>query len=68
LYHPLAKDTLGELQETVDDSVSIGVPHIWIINPWKRTAYTAAARGLERIADPTFRAKASGSELTVPLD
>lgn len=62
------KDTLAELQDTVDDYVSIGVPLVWIINPWKRIAYTGTARGFERIADRVFRAQIAGVELAISLD
>ena len=60
------KDTLGELQDTVDDYLKIGVPYVWIINPWKRIAYTGSARGFEKVPDRIFRAEDAG--LVIPVD
>jgi Uma2 family endonuclease len=62
------KDTLAELQDTVDDYLSIGVPHVWIINPWKRIAYTGSPRGFEKLPDRVFRAQVVGVEPIIPLD
>lgn len=38
-------DSLGELQERVDDYVAMSVPHIWAVDPTRRRAYIAAAAG-----------------------
>lgn len=62
------RDTLGELQETVDDYSGIGVPHIWIIDPWKRTAYLASRGGFERLQEPVLRAAVPGGELVIRID
>jgi Uma2 family endonuclease len=34
-------DSLPKLRKRVDDYVQMGVPHIWIIDPWNRIAYRA---------------------------
>jgi Uma2 family endonuclease len=62
------KDTLHQLQEVIDDYLAIGVPHCWIIDPWKRVAYVALPRGFERLADGVFRTSPPYPELVVPLD
>jgi Uma2 family endonuclease len=44
-------DSLGELQERVDDYQSMGILHIWGIDPWKRHGYIASTRGFEQPQD-----------------
>lgn len=44
-------DSLTELQERVDDYTSLGVQHIWAIDPWKRRAWYCSTRGFEQPAD-----------------
>lgn len=50
-------DTLGELQEKIDEYVAFGIEHIWIFDPRKRLAWRADATGLHRVEE---------GELTVP--
>lgn len=38
-------DSLGELQERVDDYVAMGVPHIWALDSTRRRAYIASTTG-----------------------
>jgi|SRR5579871_3697034 len=61
------KDTLAELQD-LDDYLSIHVPHIWIVNPWKRIAYTGSGRGFEKVPDSVFRAEIAGADIVMPPD
>lgn len=48
-------DTLGEMQRRVDDYIHMGVSHIWIVDPWKRIAYEASARGFLQPEDGVLR-------------
>ena len=62
------KDSLSELQEVVDDDVSLGVPYVWIINPWKRTAYIGSTHGFDKVADRVLRTGSPHPELEIPVD
>ena len=44
-------DSLGELQERVNDYAGLGVEHIWAIDPWKRLGYLASTAGFQRPRD-----------------
>ena len=48
-------DSLGELQERVNDYATLGVQHIWAVDPWKRLGWYASIRGFERPDDGTLR-------------
>ncbi len=41
-------DSLGGLQERVDDYQAMGIQHIWAIDPWTRHGYIATTRGFEQ--------------------
>jgi Uma2 family endonuclease len=41
-----SKDTLRTIQEGLDDYVRMGVPCSWVIDPWKRAAFTAGPDGM----------------------
>jgi Uma2 family endonuclease len=62
------KDSLSDLQEVVDDYVSIGVPYTWIINPWKGMAYVGSAQGFVKVGDRVFHTSTPHPELVVPVD
>jgi Uma2 family endonuclease len=62
------KDSLRQLQEVIDDYVSIGVPYCWIIDPVKPAAYIGSARGFERVADRVFRTRSPHPEIVIPVD
>jgi Uma2 family endonuclease len=61
-----SSDSLGSLQERVNDYVDMGVPHIWIVDPWSRTAYYASRRGFELSQNNILRIE--GSPIEVHLD
>ena len=44
-------DSLIELQDRVDDYQSMGVHHIWVVDPWKRHGYIATTRSFEQPQD-----------------
>ena len=48
-------DTLGELQERVNDYAAMGVKNIWAVDPWKRIAYICTKRGLQQPEDGFLR-------------
>jgi Uma2 family endonuclease len=43
------EDTVGRLMERVQDYSEFGVPNIWVIDPSKRSGYTASFEGLRRV-------------------
>jgi Uma2 family endonuclease len=43
------QDTLRNVSMKARDYISFGVAHIWVIDPGTRTAYYAAAKGLEAV-------------------
>ena len=50
-----SRDTLRSLQPRIDDYASIGVKHIWVVDPWKRLGYYASATGYEQSGDGVLR-------------
>ena len=58
-------DTIKSLQLRVDDYAAMGVEHIWAVDPWKRMAYYASARGFEELEAEAFRVP--GTPITIPL-
>lgn len=58
-------DSLGELQERVNDYAGLGVRDIWAIDPWKRLGYIASIQGFERPRDGILRI--AGSPIEVRL-
>jgi Uma2 family endonuclease len=61
-------DTLDQLQEVIDDYAKIGVPYIWIINPWKHIAYVGSPAGFVRVSDGIFRTASPHPDVMIPLD
>ena len=50
-------DTLSSMQDRFDDYFQMGVPHVWLLDPYRRRGYTATKTSLE---------EAASGELTVP--
>jgi len=48
------EDKLSRLRARVDDCVSLGVEHIWVIDPATRHAYTAGATGFIEVGSREF--------------
>ena len=48
-------DSLGELQERVNDYAGLGVEHLWAIDPWKRRGWLASTAGFVQPADGLLR-------------
>ncbi len=59
------KDTLGELQERVNDYQAMGVQNIWAVDPWKRLAYYCSAKGFQQPEGGYFRVE--GTPIAVSL-
>ena len=42
-------DRMGEMQDRLQDYVSMGVPNVWLLDPKTRMAYRADANGVHRV-------------------
>ena len=58
-------DTLGKLQERLDDYLAIGVENIWVINPDNKRGWQASVQGLFERHDGVFRT--TDSRVAMPL-
>ena len=47
-------DSLGDMQERVDDYVALGVKNIWLFDPVRRRAWTADSQGIHPLTKPEF--------------
>jgi len=45
------RDTMTTIQEKLDDYLTFGVPHIWIVDPRRRKAFSYGPEGLVEIVD-----------------
>jgi Uma2 family endonuclease len=48
-------DSLGSIQERIDDYLEFGVPNIWLIDPWKRKCWSVSGSALQPIHDGVLR-------------
>jgi Uma2 family endonuclease len=48
-------DTMGSVQDVLDDYIEFGVPNIWVIDPWKRRGWTISAAGWAVATDGIMR-------------
>ena len=48
-------DSLGELQDRVNDYAGLGVEHIWAIDPWTRRGWLASTQGFLQPGDSILR-------------
>jgi len=58
-------DRMEEMQERIDDYLSMGVPQVWLINPRTRKAYVYTSQGSHEAKDGILRAE--NPEIIVPL-
>jgi Uma2 family endonuclease len=64
-------DRVSDLQEKIEDYVSVGIEHIWIVDPRRRTMATADAEGTHTVQAfrvPGTDAQISAAELFGELD
>jgi Uma2 family endonuclease len=45
------RDSMTTIQEKLDDYLTFGVPHIWILDPRRRKAFSYGEEGLVQIVD-----------------
>ena len=48
-------DTMSSMQDRLDDYLAFGVRNIWVIDPWKRRAWTITKVGWHAVLDGMLR-------------
>ncbi len=61
-------DSLGRLQQVINDYASLGVPYRRMIDPIQPAAYIGSARGFELVPDRIFRTHGPHPEIVIPVD
>jgi hypothetical protein len=51
--------------ERIEDYFAMGVPHVWVIDPWRRRGYHYTPEGVHEAKDGVLRT--SNPHLAVPL-
>jgi len=59
------EDSMSRMQERIDDYLTFGVPHVWVIDPRTKRAYDCTATGMRQVKDGLLRTERP--EITVPL-
>ena len=60
-------DRMSRVKERIDDYLAMGVPHVWVLDPQKREAYSVTpATGLREVKDGIL--KTENPVFEVPLD
>jgi Uma2 family endonuclease len=57
-------DRAVDLLEKLDEYTAMGVPHIWVIDPRARQAFTYAASSLQRVTGSSLTA----GDISIPFD
>jgi Uma2 family endonuclease len=58
-------DTLRGMKARVNDYAAMGVPNIWVVDPWKREAYYASAAGYDPVMDGVMRIAGTPVEVSL---
>ncbi len=61
-----SEDRLSRMLGRIIDYTSFGVPHIWVIDPWKREAFYASAAGYAPVLDGFLQVP--GTPISISLD
>ena len=59
------EDRMTETQERIDDYLGMGVRAVWVIDPWRKKAFQAAADGSLLVEPRMLRVEGSPIELPV---
>jgi len=57
------EDRVERIQQRIDDYLSFGVPHIWVINPRSRRAWTYSKEGSREVFDGFLRTERPDFEI-----
>ena len=58
-------DAMSRIMEKVEEYLAMGVPNVWIVDPWRRRGYHCTRDGMHDAADGVLRT--SNPELVVAL-
>lgn len=59
------EDRMSEMQDRVEDYIAMGVRAVWVVDPWRRKAFSVIADGLFHPEPVTLQVP--GSEIQVPV-
>ena len=49
------EDTMSRTLERIEDYLAMGVPHVWVIDPWRRHGYHYTREGMQEAKDGVLR-------------
>lgn len=58
-------DTMSAIMERVEDYLAMGVPNVWIVDPWRHRGYHSTRDGMKEAKDRVLRT--AKPDLEVPL-
>jgi Uma2 family endonuclease len=61
-----SEDRMAKIRERVREYATIGVPTSWVIDPWRRTAFTAGAEGT--LHETTGSLTVPSTPISIPVD
>jgi Uma2 family endonuclease len=59
------EDRMTEIQERIEDYLAMGVPAVWVIDPWRRKAFLALSDGILRPVHDTLTVPGTPIEASV---
>jgi Uma2 family endonuclease len=59
------EDTMSDIMERVEEYLGMGVPYVWVIDPWRHRGYCYTSSGMAEAKDGVLRT--SNPDLEVPL-
>ena len=59
------EDTMSRMLERIEDYLGMGVPNVWVIDPWRRRGYHYTPDGMQEAKGGVLRT--SNPDLAVPL-
>jgi len=57
---------MSSIMERVEEYLAMGVPVVWVIDPWRRRGYECTPDAIRETKDGVLRTQ--NPELSVPLD
>jgi len=61
-----AEDRMSRMQQKIDDYLTFGVQHIWLVDPKSRRAWVCSADGMREAKDGILRTANPAIELALP--
>jgi Uma2 family endonuclease len=60
-----SEDSMSRTLDRIEDYLAMGVPHVWLIDPWRRHGYHYTRDGMQEVKDGVLRT--SNPDLSVAL-